>query len=83
MMSDARRYIDGEFEKMARIGIKGDIETGLKATFKMCFLCGMAAALSFDGNDIELVGAIRPAMEAISEQFGGRTIFPIGDSGDR
>ena len=78
-MSEARKYIDDEFEEMRKLGIHGTLSLGQIATFKMCFLAGMAAALNFSGDDEELAGAIKPALQAISDQYGGRTIFPITD----
>jgi hypothetical protein len=80
-MSDPRKYIDDEFETMRQLAIKGRRDEGLEATFKLIFIAGMSAALGFDGNDEELLKACKPAMQAISAKYGGRTIFPIDLNG--
>jgi hypothetical protein len=77
-MTDPRRYIDEEFEQMRKMAIKGKRDEGIEATLKLTFIAGMSAALGFDGNDAELLNACKPAMQAISAKYGGRTIFPIG-----
>jgi hypothetical protein len=77
-MSDPRKYIDDEFELMRQMSIKGKRDEGLEAMLKLTFIAGMSAALGFDGTDEDLHRALRPAMKAISDKYGGRTIFPIG-----
>jgi hypothetical protein len=74
---DARQYIDREFEEMRSLGVRGEVKPALTAVFKMCFIAGMSAALTFPGDDAALIAALKPAMKAISEQYGGRTIFPL------
>ena len=76
-MSDARSYIDDEFESMRGMAIKGTPNEGLNAVLKMVFVAGMSAALGFDGTDEDLGDAIKPALQAISAKYGNRTIFPI------
>jgi hypothetical protein len=77
-VSDPRKYIDDEFEQMRKMAIKGKRDEGLEATLKLTFIAGMSAALGYDGTDQDLASALNPAMKAISEKYGGRTIFPIG-----
>lgn len=76
-MRDPRKYIDEEFELMRKMAIKGKRDEGLEATLKLTFIAGISSALGFDGNDEDLGAALGPAMKAISEKYGGRTIFPI------
>jgi hypothetical protein len=80
-MSDARSYIDLEFEQMRQTSIKGRRDEGLEAVMKMVFIAGMSAALGFDGNDEDLGDALKPALLAISHKYGDRTIFPIEPNG--
>lgn len=76
-MSDPRKYIDDEFERMRQMAIKGKRDEGLEVTLKLTFIAGMSAALGFDGDDEALFRALKPAMKAISAKYGGRTIFSI------
>lgn len=76
-MNGARKYIDDQFEEMTDRGLHGVLTPSQKAIFKMCFIGGMSAALAYEGDDMKLVEAILPAMKAISDQYGGRTIFPL------
>ncbi len=74
---EALVYIDDEFEIMSEMGMYGKIPPALRAVLKMAFIGGMSAALAFSGDDEMLAKAMVPAMQNISAQFGGRTIFPL------
>ena len=72
------QYIDQEFETVLSMGIKGKqhLTAGERAVYKMMFIAGMASALGYPGTD-ELGPALKRGTRAISEQYGGRTIFPV------
>ena len=78
-MTDARKYIEDEFETMSSMAIKGERNPAIYACLKMCFIAGMAAAVGFRGDRADLSEALVPALQAVQARYGGRTIFPIPD----
>jgi hypothetical protein len=70
-------YIDSEFEEMLGMAASGNLPAGTLAVFKMIFIAGMVAALSYPGDDEMLGRMTKPASERISKKYGNRKIFPF------
>lgn len=59
---------------MQKMAVKGRLDEGMKSIMKAVFIAGMSAALGFDGDDLALAEALKPALHAISQRHGGTII---------